>query len=221
MITILHGQNIHASRQFLNNLLEESRKGGKQILRLEKNDQTVEIASQFLGGTDLFGKTNTLVLENYLKLKSGKKPDSFHEYLTKSNSEIILWEDGERSSSALASFPGTKILEFKVPSSVFKFLDSLKPENPKANIESFHQALVGTAPEMVFSLISRRFVDLLSPPSKAAPWQQQRLATQSKLFSKEKLSWAVKDLLAIDLAQKTSSSPLTLKSQLELFLLNL
>jgi hypothetical protein len=221
MITIIHGQNIVASREFLLGLIDKNRQGGKKIIRLEKNDQTVENASQILGGTDLFGAQNTLLLENYLKLKALQKANTFQEFLNKSNSEIIIWEEDQRSPSALALFPTAKVFEFKLPPTVFKFLDGLRPGSPKNNVALHRQALAGSAAEMIFSLLARRFVDLSFPPAKAADWQKARLNAQARLFPKEKLTKAISDLLTIDLTQKTSSSPLSLSHELELFLLNL
>ena len=220
MITLIHGQNTIASRQFLVELIEKEKKDGQVLVRFEKDDQTVSRATQLLAGENLFGQKTTLLLENYLKGKSDKSLD-FESHLKKINASIIIWEDDQRPVSSLSRFPGARVLEFKLTSSVFKLLDGLSPASPESNLQLFHQSLKTAAPEMIFVMLAKRFVDLLSPPSKLAEWQKARLLAQSKHFPQTKLKEVIKNLLAIDLLQKTSSSPLSLEGELELFLIKL
>lgn len=216
MITILHGQDLVASRSHLLACLEKSRLGGREIIWLGKGDLTGERTSQVFGESTLFGGSTTVVLENYLKLKP-----TLNKLLERSSAEIFLWEDDKRAPTSLSLFPGAKVLEFKLPSSLFKFLDGLRPNSPKSNIALYRLALVGSSAEMIFALLARRFVDLLLPPAKAADWQRARLLGQSRMFPQGKLAKSIHDLVALDLGQKTSSTPLSLTDELELFLCRL
>lgn len=215
MITILHGQDEVASRNYLNDLIKRAPEG---VIRLGKNDLAVEKLSQIVSGLSLFGETKQIVTENYLKQRLPSQKDAVREMLSNFAGEVIVWEDGPRSKTVLSLFSEAKILEFKIPSTVFKFLDNVRPKNPKDNIISFRQALVGSSPEIIFSMLARRFVEILSPSREAADWQKARLRAQAKFFSKTELVSGIRELLEIDIAQKTSSTPFLLGGKIEWFL---
>lgn len=215
MIIILHGQDDVASRNYLSNLVSKDPHG---VLKLEKVDLQVERLSQIVSGLSLFGETRKIVIENYLKQRSFDKGDAIREMLNTFLGEVVLWEDGQRLKTALSYFNEARIMEFKVPSVVFKFLDNVRPLAAKENIVFFRQALVGSSPEIIFSLLARRFVDLLSPSEKAADWQKVRLKNQANFFSEMRIKVAIEQLLEMDIAQKTSLTPLLLGGQIELFL---
>lgn len=219
MIIVIHGQNEVASRSYLSSLIEAGFSAG--VMRMDKSEITAEKVSQIAGGSSLFGEVRKVVIENYLKQRTPGKKGPTDKALESFPGDLILWEDGQRSAGALSVFPTAKVFEFKVSSTVFKFLDSLRPGNPGGNILSFHQALGGSSPEVILPMLGRRMVDLLAPPSKVAGWQRERLKVQSRLFSEEVIVSAIRRLVEIDIGQKTSSSPLFLKGQIERFLLGL
>jgi hypothetical protein len=228
MITIIHGDDTASSR---NLYLEEKAKvqnpvvfDGSKIL-LTDLIQTIESGS-------LFNIEENLFIEKFFKAK--KANPNFKEivsYLnTKANTNIIFWEDEQLSKTDLSVFNLPKIVLFKIPQSLFIFLDSLKPSNLQS-INNF-QSLLSTMPgELIFFMIIRQFrlmLAVINPSSepidevkRLAPWQIAKLKTQGSLFGKEKLIMIYQQLLQIDFSQKTGQAALNFVSAIDFFLAGL
>jgi hypothetical protein len=217
MITIIHGENTVASRQYLADVLKKFKSLGYGVIRPE-GTRDLENFTDFSQSVTLFGQKTVVVLENFLKQKGKIKPSVNRDELN----EVVFWEDGKRSAAVLAQFDKrAQVMEFKVPYSVFRLLDNLRPDNQKTTIRLYHQLLKNLPPEMIFSFVASRFIDLYYPPIGKPDWTKEKLSTQTQSFTKIKLAGILRELSAIDLGQKNSLSPLPLDKQLEVFLLKL
>ncbi|MCL4389850.1 MAG: hypothetical protein M1484_04610 [Patescibacteria group bacterium] len=198
MITVLHGEDITASRKELNRLREEF--DGEVLIN------PTELAQALEGGS-LFAQKKLIILEN---------PKEVPE----TQSDLIIWFDRKLTAAQAAKFKNAKTLEFKLNQLVFKFVESLRPANQKEMLTLFSQYLDQEVPEIAFSMIVRQFRLMLNPVGLAA-WQEGKIKTQAAKFGPARLKSLYKKLLEIDFAVKTGQFPGSLRLALELFLLAL
>ena len=219
MLTIIHGDDTASSRKYLfekkQNFLDA------QILDGEKIDLT-QLAQIFDGG-ELFVETKVVFIENFLtkRKKSSERNlliSSLQKYATAN--EIILWEGKELDKSALNQFKLASVNIFKLPQTLFLFVDSLMPHNGQQLIRLFHQTLAATEVEMIFFMLVRQIRILLALSTttqekideikRLAPWQITKLQSQTKSFTTEQLKFFYYKLFTLEKGQKTGtlSSPL-------------
>ncbi len=227
MITIIHGTDIVASRKFF---LEEKEKIiNTEILNGEKI--TITDLTQIFEGGGLFEETKVIFIERFFIRK--KKKEEFAlltEYLQKQTSHTIyLWEDKELEKSSLNVFKTATPRVFKLPQTLFFFLDNLKPGNGQPLIKLFHQTIETTDVEMVFFMLIRQFRLLLALSQESenqidelkrlAPWQKTKLQQQANLFGKEKLKKIYQSLFDLEKGQKTGTLNATLAPSIDFLLL--
>lgn len=228
MITIIHGDDIVASRK----LLIELKSKNKNHVSFEGEKLKIEDLVQEFEGGDLFGNNKTFFIENLLSRKAGKESEDLKDYIRKNSSmSIYLWEGKEIAKAVISSLGQTEVNHFKIPKNIFAFLDSIKPGNGKALIVQFHDNLKTTEPDFIFQMIIRQIRLLLAVSEQSeknidealrlADWQKSKLRKQASLFSKEKLVELHSKLYQIDLGLKTGALSLTLEQAIDMLLLEI
>lgn len=230
MITIIHGDDIVSSRKFL---LEEKQKA-KDFYEFEGETLNLIDLIQIFEGSGLFADSKTVFVENFFsKRKASKEKEAIASYISKNSSHAVyLWEGKEISVKSFSIFKKALIKPFKLPPSIFQFLDSLQPQKGQKLLFLFHKALETSEAETIFYMLTRRFRLLLAlsdinnqssieEVKKLVPWQKEKLERQVKMFDKEELIIAYKKLFDIDLRQKTGSLSLSLVAAIDFFLLEL
>lgn len=229
MITIIHGNDIVSSRRFF---LEEKQKFPEAPFLDGEKVTATDLAQIFEGG-GLFEESKTVFIEHFFNRK--KRKDEFtmlSEYLQRQSSHTIyLWEGKELEKSSLTAVKTAVPRVFKLPQTLFVFLDSLKPGNGKQLITLFHQTLETTDAEMVFFMLVRQFRLLLalSEPSneqidelkRLAPWQRTKLEQQAKSFGKEELRAIYHRLFGIETRQKTGTLSNSILTNIDFLLLEI
>lgn len=230
MITIIHGDDVVSSRNFF--------VSQKQKIKnpLEFNGESVTLTDlfQIFEGGELFSEEKTLFLEDFLtKRKQSREKDQILSYLAKyQNHETFLWEGKEASLKSLSLLKKAQIRHFKLPQSLFLFLDSLKPGKGMVLIPLFHKTLKNMEVELVFFMLVRQIRLLLAlldsnsneqidEVKRLAPWQRGKLQKQASLFTTKNLAKHFARLYEIDLAQKTGTLSLSLIQAIDMFLLRL
>lgn len=229
MITLLHGDNITASRDALTSLKLESK--DREIRELDGSGLDATSLTQSLESGGLFGTEILIVLENLLT-KSGKKGKTTDELLdvlirNEKNAKVILWEGKEITQTVIKRLGShVDVRLFKTPKVIFQLLDGLRPHGGVALLPLLQQTLKTDAAELFFAMLVRRIRQLTMLRDGVIPeglqgWQATRLTSQSKLFTIDKLLSMEKRLLEIDVSIKTGASPFPLAQQLELFFVDL
>jgi hypothetical protein len=113
------------------------------------------------------------------------------------------------------------IKEFKLPISVFNFLDNLYPGNLATVIKNLNLLSKTTASELIFFMLTKRIRQLLMIKLNhkldgLQLWQLKKLNYQAKLWSKQTLIKFYQSLFQLEIKVKTSSNPFDLKKSLEL-----
>lgn len=222
MITILHGDNLVASRKIFNQKIEEAKnKGVKEVIRLDGKKVELVDLKQALETQSLFGGEKLIVIEDLLaRVKSGVKKDLI-DYIRglKGFTGPILWERKGLTKSQLKAFGNATVLEFKTPVVVFKFLDAVRPNNPKQLVSLYEECLKSESAETVFYMFSRQIrmlLQSLSEETKLPAWQISKLRDQLNNLGEEKVLALHKKLLEIDGQIKTGKSSLGLAGELDL-----
>jgi DNA polymerase III delta subunit len=228
MITILHGNNIVASRKALETQINQAKaRGVKETIRL--NGKKIELTDlkQALETRSLFGQEKLVVIENLLSLPASSQKKVLVKYLTNINFEInlILWEEKLLTASQLSSLKAAKAQSFKISPKIFKFLDSIAPKNTKIMLTLLKEAKKLDSQEMIFYMLTRRISSLIIASDLGAKgltsmqsWQKTRLLQQAKKFSLSNLIEFYNKLFDLDLQFKTGRNILPLSSQLDLII---
>jgi len=196
MITIIHGDDIASSRNYLNELRQKN----SDSTLINGDDISVTSLLQVVDGGDLFSTGKTILIENfYTKKKSPKEFEALIAILKEKTLEyeIILWEGKEIDKKSLTIFKHATVKTYKLPQTLFLFLDSLKPNQGKALVQLYQKASVNIEPEMIFFMLIRQVrlllalyqknSDEIDEVKRLAPWQLGKLQKQAKLFTKEEL----------------------------------
>ncbi len=229
MITIIHGDDTAKSRKFF---FDEKERHNDAVL-LDGEKITLTDLTQIFEGGGLFSEMKTVFIEQFFNRKKKKEEFAlFVAYLqNQSSNAIFFWEGKELDRGALASFKTATPRVFKLPQTLFLFLDSIRPGNGKQLIALFHQTIAVTEAEMVFFMLIRqiRLLLALSEPSeeqidelkRLAPWQKSKLEKQAGLFGKEKLQLFYAKLFAIEVGQKTGGLASPLSAAIDFLLLEI
>ncbi|MEK7534770.1 MAG: hypothetical protein AAB600_05605 [Patescibacteria group bacterium] len=231
MITIIHGDDIVLSRNYLQ---EQKHK----VLSPYVFDGLIDITTliQITQGVGLFTSEKNIFVENFFsKNKLGNlEVKSVIDYINKNESlfNLFFWEAKELQKRSIALFTNPSLKNFKIPQAIFLFLDSIRPKNFKNSTILFHNALKNTLEELVFFMLQRQFrlllavseensKDSIDEITRLAPWQKSKLLKQAALFSSDKLLAIHKKLYKIEVAQKTGNLPYSLTVAIDFLLLSL
>ena len=221
MINIIHGDDNTASRDFF-----AKQKTLESIAYDAENLSMIELA-QSLQGSGLFEGGNKIFIENLFGRKA-KNVEQITQLLNQysKNSDIYIYSDKILPAKTLKEFKNSQENPFKIPQTIWAFVDGIKPNNP-ANIGLFRSALSSNELEIVFSMLLRQFRLLLGLGSnideakRLAPWQIGKLQRQKSNFGEEKLKSIYKKLYKIDRQSKTGSTNLNLTQSIDMLLLDI
>lgn len=238
MLTIIHGSDTALSRKYF--LAEKQKFSDATILDADKVNLT-DLTQLFEGG-GLFGETRYLFIEQLLtKRKKSSDLKDILTYLEKNATEnaIFLWEGKEIEHATVKLLKKAIVKPFKLPQTLFQFLDALKPGNGKILISLFQQTITTTETEMVFFMLVRQFRILLAlsptipiktimqPPTdsidelkRMPPWQKDKLQKQARLFATTHLLYLYEKLFQIEVGQKTGTLATSLVCAIDFFLLD-
>ena len=231
MLTIIHGSDTARSRKYF---FEEKQKYPDAV-HLEAEQVNLTDLTQLFEGGGLFGETKHLFIEQFFTKR--KKSSDYKSVLTymqthaKENT-IILWEGKELERGTLISFKTAVNKVFKLPQTLFQFLDTLAPGNQQMMIRLFHETITSTETEMVFFMLVRQFRILLAlqrlnkqegaidEVNRLAPWQKTKLEKQANVFEPTHLLMLYDKLYEIEVGQKTGGLTMPLVSAIDFFLLS-
>ncbi len=226
MITLLHGENISASRARFQQLQAEI---DADVVTIDLKDQIGPDPLAALQTTGLFSDRQFAAIENAVTSKELEKIAKYD--LT----DAVFWEGKKLTSTQITTFqkvfPKASILEFKIDPVVFKFVESIRPNNVAEVINLFRKYQKTDPSEVIFTMIVRQFRHILLASTNEsngpdewlrASWQKTKLASQAKSFPSLLLREKYHQLGNLDYYHKTGQLPHgSLEKALELFLLTL
>lgn len=226
MITIFHGTDYLSSRKSFIDLKEKT----LNYFYSDLENLSIEELLNSLSGASLFQKKQIIFLENLFTKKKGAELSEIENILNKyaGQSEVYIWEPKEISLKTI-KLPKVRDQNFKLPSHIFQFLDSLKPNSPQ-NVTLAAKVLENTSEEVLFYMIIRQFRILFAilDPNKSidevkrlAPWQRSKFERQAKLFGKEKLRKVYDKIFQIEKGIKTGELSYPLRSAIDFLILEI
>lgn len=205
----MHGDHISASYARLLRFIEVA-KGRKWRISFLDAAENIE---EKLTNTSLFGGENFYVLRGLANLgKNFFKKNS--KRLQQAPGNLVVYHEDFISRDLLSLLPkDTKIEEFKLPASIFQFLDSFYPGNSKRTLILLREVLKNEPSEFVFALLARQVRDLYWAKSGGSipypSWRVQKLKNQAAKFSQGAIEEIIKSLSEVDIKVKTSQAELT------------
>lgn len=228
MTTLIHGDDTAKSREYY---LEER---GKHVQKVVLDGATLTLTNfiQTTSGSGLFGDQQAIFIEELLsKKKSSKELDALIQEILQAQAIIFLWESKELSAAQLRPFNSATVKLFKIPKTVFAFLDALSPNAGEKAIALFHQLLQEENVNFALFMLQRQIRILLalhdthqssiSEARRLAPWQKGKLEKQSKSFALDKLLQLHEQLYRLELGQKTGTLSLPLDQAIDFLLLSI
>lgn len=223
MLIIICGENSVSSFNYYALLKKEYKTKGYEIINLEVNN--LEKISSWMGESQsLFSSKKVFFTENINKKLSRKlnlKINQIIEGLIKDKKiEVITWEEG--ISSRFLKFPkGAKIKEFKLPESIFKLQDALFPGNLNNFITILNQLNQTSDENFIFIMLTRHirnliFIKMGKIDNKLQKWQIYKLKKLASKWEIDKLISFYDSFHKIDVSQKTSTNPYSLKKSLDI-----
>lgn len=221
---IIHGNSVSQSRNHLNSELFKHIKS--EILRLDGSKMALENLKQALESGSLFGQDKFIIIEGLFSSLASKRKLELLSYLKNQNADnLIIWEGKSIDGRSLTSFSKHKIYEYKVPTVIFKFLDSFSPKTKTQCIGFFRQAANIDASESILYMLSKRIWELIIVSDsktkdglKLPPWRLSILNKQAVGFGINGMAPILQRLIDIEYNQKSGQSLLPLRSELELFI---
>lgn len=227
MITVIHGDNTAISRKFLQSIKDE-----KKPLTLSQQEINLTDLAQVFESESLFFEQKTVILEDYLgKTRKSKEKDAVLTYLSTQghDHDIFFWDAKPLTKASYSGLKNVVERPFKLPQTVFQFLDAIRPDNRSTLIKLYHETLQTTEPELLLYMIIRHFRVLLATSENAkidelknkAPWQQEKYKKQAGLFGIKNLRVHYHNLFEIEKKQKTGELSADLSATIDFFLLSL
>lgn len=221
---IIHGEDVIKSYGKLTVLTEELKSKQVEVVTHDVLEIDITQLRQEIGSTGLFVSSKCFVIKNLLSSTKSKNKDKLIEVINQiSDHEIILWENKGVTATVLKKFPKAVVETFSISPIIFKFLDSLRPENTKNILLSWKKLhSEGTEPEFVFAMVVRQFKLLIqarSGPSyiKLAPYPTRLITQQATYFTLDHLLDLYNKLYDIDVKIKTGTGGNTIDNFLTNF----
>lgn len=221
-LKILHGENQVQSRKALSEIIRQAKKEGFEITRLSGENLDKSTLLTALRSQALFSGDHLVVVENFLANFQGA--NKVIKEIPQDSAQVVFWEGRALSKTATSGLPKNfEVLEFKIPVSVFKFLESLTSKKSQVALKLLRQAVKDDSADFILLMLARQARLLiwakLDPKTlKVAPWQRSRLLEQAKKWDRDKLLAFHSELLNLDRANKRSRLPEDLSSSLDLLI---
>lgn len=214
-VVAIHGDDEVKKRERFFQIIDGIKRRGWAVEHVGKNG-LLEAMSR----NSLFPETKLFIIDEAKDLN--KKDFDLINSKNKSDIQMLLYSKGLLTKTVLNKLPkGTKVETFTIPKILFKFLETLYPDNAKASVNLLDKLLETESHEMVLAMVGRHLRDLAWAKEGNLPypsWRAGKLKSQSDRFSKASLKNLLCSLADFDVATKTSKLP-DPKAQLDLIIL--
>lgn len=211
-ILIIHGDHTVKSYDRFQEVIKQSRVKGWDIIRVS-DDEKFNI-SERLSARSLFASKVLYVIDDFKKITT-----SDLNWIKKNNDKLdgflVVYHSGTISKTALNKFPkGYKHEEFTLPKLIWKFFESIYPNNARQSINLLREVIKKEPVEFIFHLLARHLRDLywVSIDPKGIgyqPWRVGKLKNQASRFRPGILEGFIASLADLDVKVKSSQENLT------------
>jgi hypothetical protein len=206
-VLLLHGDDLYTSRERFNHE-RESALG--EIISLDGKRISLSQLVQALESQSLLEAERTVLIESLLSKGSAEVIAGFFKIINQEGPKVILWEDRQIPARHQKKLPQAQMVEFKLPKLIFKYLESLRPNNAQESLALLRKNLNLSDPGYVFNMVIWHLRHLLIIRGKEfgqfyplSPWRQKRLKRHSSCFTFRQLKSLYERLLGIDVKRKS------------------
>lgn len=192
MITLIHGDNVVASRRKMEEIISSFT---GEVVKFDGKNIDKNILNQALSSDGLFSDKRLIVVE-----------ENILENFTTGH-DIVFWVGKTVTASQIKNLKDITNFEFKLPTTIFRLMDSLRTNNGKQLLEIYKQTLNDADAEFIFIMIVRQFRMMFNPSEIKQEWQAAKVRVQAKSFGERKLKEIYRQLLEIDWKNKNSLLP--------------
>lgn len=228
MIYLLHGEDQFQSRQNLYRILEKIKTDDTQLLKFSFPKIDPDRVDNFINTSSLFESKKIIFFQNLFSLPAQKLNSVTNLINQNQELDVLIWESKTITPGKLKKLKNPKILYFAVPKTIFKFLDSLKPQNAQYVLKLFSSTLETQPPELINYFLKEHFRLLImareknfSKTSKLPSWRQSKLVNQAKFFTPQTLKGFYNQLVTTEYKQKTGKLDSSLGFHLTLLVISL
>jgi DNA polymerase III delta subunit len=210
-ILIIHGDHTVKSKEKLQSIIKTSKEKSWEVVRVSQDDNFS--ISERLSSGSLFNNRVLYVIDDYKKIT----PKDL-AWIKKNNDNLegflVIYNQSQLSKTAINMFPKKTLQEeYSIPKLIWKFFDSIYPNNAKQSLTLLHEVIKKEPIEFVFHLMARHIKDLywvaIDPKGlDYQPWRIGKLKSQSSKFEVNKLKVLIKSLAELDIKVKTSRDEL-------------
>lgn len=219
MITVLYGENSADSRNKYVALRQEY---------VDKTYEIIELTPEVLPELDkwlfdtqlLFAPKRAFFGQNLLSKKEHR--EILKKYDTANvEAHFILWEESIDDKTAKYAFATAQLVPFKYPQNIFQLLDSLFPGNKQTSLSLLSSVAASVDENIIYFMLVKRAKELFllkegQEVPKLVGWQKTRLSSQAQKWTLEKLCNFYDALYRLDVLNKTSGTPFSLKKALDI-----
>lgn len=225
MFLVIHGENTTSAYDRLQKL-RSSQDQSPQILSRENtyDELTLALLSQ-----SILENQNFVICYNFFKDKKIKSTDGLLK--EDINKTVVFYEETKLTPATLAKLPKPITVEyFKNEPAIFWFLDSVSPDL-MGTLKRLESLSKDDEQSLVWNLSNRFLLLTLAQKNYSAqqagaitgrlvaPWQWQKIESQSRLFPQGLPKKLLSGLLKIDSMIKTGQTQLPIKTLLSYLLL--
>lgn len=227
MITILHGDDISATRNRAMALLE-----GATTERLDGKKVKSDVIIRTLISDGLFSNKKTVFIENLSSIGAAELKSCL-PHLTQqeasSDIDVFILEEKVLDKRFLSKFVKAKVEAFTLPKHFFTFIDGFAPKNAVRLHNTLFKLYPQFAAEQIFYALINRLRLLLmlktgterdyEELAKMAPWQKSKVAAQAKSWTESDIISFYKKLFDTEVALKSSALTLPLINHLDFLII--
>ena len=223
MLTIICGEDSITSRNYYSSLKKNYQDKDFQVIEIPSSE--LENIPSWMGESRSLFKENkvffTVNVNKRVSRKLNLKINKVVDQIIKDKTiEVVDWEE-EISSRSLKFPKGVTVKEFKPSQNIFKLQDVLYPGNLKSFLSILNQLTETVDENFVFIMLIRHLKNLLlvktgQSNSKLQSWQIAKLRNQASKWRQDKLINFYDAFHKIDVSQKTSTNPYSLKKSLDI-----
>ncbi|MCX7956029.1 MAG: hypothetical protein N2593_02925 [Patescibacteria group bacterium] len=221
MLIVICGEDSISAFNYYSLLKKNYKEKNYEIFEINANEiENIDIINQssmlFSSKKIFFTKDLNKKISKKINLKINKIVE---DIIKEKNIEVIDYEE-EIQGRMLKFSKNVIIKEFKPSENIFKLQESIYPGNLKNFIRILNKVSESSDEYFIFNMIVKHIRNLILTKEKIfdkklKSWQIAKLTTQLLKWDKEKLISFYQGLYKIDLQQKTSSTPYSVKKSLE------
>lgn len=205
MIILIHGENELEKSAYIYLLKQQ---GGKEVVYLNIQNTDVSQLIQNVSAPPVFFPKRLVILENFFKKKL-----PFDFSFVNEQVDLVILEKKRVPEHQIKKLPHfVKVLLFKEEPIIFRFLDSLYPQNKRQAIANFQKVRQKKEPQLLFWLITQHIRRLLlakeagrkalREEERLSEWQIQKYQDIAERFSRFQLEKIYKKIFSVEFAHK-------------------